>query len=251
MGNKNCPCHPEKTMEATPETQQIEQLVADTRHRIRRNRIVTGLLLGLAVTFGWLLFSSAVDMLLPMSHFFRFAAWFILLAAFFGLIFWGVVRPAMRPPAMQDVAFKIEQTIPGMHNRLVTVLDLHSQNGSAKADPAFVRRLVDQTHKRLQQFRLENVISKKPVRQTAIGFGSVVRAIIGVIVICSERMPAAMMRVMLPGSEIAPGSWVKLKAVPGDVSVLQGEAATPYAGFDRSEADDVSRRLRSGDAAWS
>jgi ABC-type uncharacterized transport system permease subunit len=42
-------------MEETPETLQIEQLVADTRHRIRRNRIVTGLLLGLALTFGWLL----------------------------------------------------------------------------------------------------------------------------------------------------------------------------------------------------
>lgn len=237
-------------MQLNPQAAIIERLVSHTREKLRRNRLLTGIGLTVALALTWLLLAAAIDMLAPLPVPLRVTA-FIMLAAIAAAAVVGLVlRPALRPPTVQDIAFRIERMIPGMHNRLVTVIDLHNRNGAAAVDEAFANRLVQQTNDRLAGYKAEWVARPTPVRRSAGLAVLTVLTLVLMLVLLGERMPAAVKRILLPTASIAPGSWVRIVSASGDVGVLQGEPATIEAKVTRGGVTKLDLLLRAGDGKW-
>jgi len=228
----------------------LERLVVDTRQRLRRNAVITGSTLVVAAALGWLTAGAVVDILLPLPVVLRIAVacgfWLILLAA----LAMGVAWPALQPLRLDRVAYRIERTVPRMHNRLITVLDLRSRTTDADATDAFVDRLIDQTRHRLSSYRIEHVASTKPARRGAIGAASVAVIIAVLLIALGDQMATAVVRILRPTAPIAPVSWVKLNALSGDLRVLQGEPVVIRATVERGEVDQLLCRLRPVGGKW-
>lgn len=237
------------------QTRQIEGFVAATRRRLISLTLAAGLAWVVAAVVGYVTVAACLDMLAPMSVPLRVIAFSLIWIVLSTVAILWLVFPAVRPPTVQKVASLIERAIPGMHNRLLTVLDLRSREAAptgnvttdaarAMPDEAFVDRLLRQTRDRLDGFRSKMVAPATPaVRASMV-------ATIAVLAICvlfyglDERMPTALARVLRPTAEIAPVAWVKLRAEPGNTEVLQGEPATIRVRFERGDTDDVKIAVR-------
>ena len=226
----------------------LEQLVGETRQRLRRNAVMTGATLVVASAVGWLVLSAVVDLLVPLPVPLRIvlgsAFWLILIGSLLAAVAW----PAMQPLGLDRVALRIERTVPGMHNRLITVLDVRRR--AAGSDDAFVERLIEQTRARLGAYEIEDVASRRPLRYGVIAAVAAVIAAIVLLAAIGEPMTTAVARIVRPTAAIAPVSWVKLTALSGDLDVLQGDAAVIGASVDRGEVDFLRCRLRPAGGKW-
>ncbi|MCX5658138.1 MAG: hypothetical protein NTW19_00250, partial [Planctomycetota bacterium] len=230
---------------------EIEKIVVRTRSRVRLYRVVAGAGWALTAALGWLLLGAGVDLLAPLPMSGRCIVWAVFWTLVAGLAALAVFWPAVRPLPLSDIAFRIERALPGMHNRLVTVLDLKNRTEAHREDSAgFVDRLISQTFQRLSSFRVEQVASLRPVRNGLASAALVVGIGAAMLFVFHERMPTALARMLRPTAPIAPVSSVVFHAEPGDAEVLQGDPASIRVAFDRGHADDMMLRVRAGDGAW-
>src|SRR5262245_16927482 len=107
-------------MRLNPQAVIIERIVTNTRAKLRRYHVLTGVALTVGAILTWLLVAACLDMVAPLPVPLRIAAFVVLAVIALAAIVGMVLRPALRPPSIQDIAFRIERMIPGMHNRLVT-----------------------------------------------------------------------------------------------------------------------------------
>ena len=225
--------------------------VADTRRRVRRNAVLAGFALTVAAMVGWLLLAAAVDMLVPLPVPLRTAAWavfWLLGAAGVALtIFW----PAVRPMPLEGVAFRIERALGGMHNRLVSVLDLHRAGGSTSdRSLPFAERLVAQTADRMTGYRTDAVADPGPVQRMTLAAAGVVALALVLGVGLDARLDSAVRRLLLPTRPIPPVTSVRLTAHPGDVSVLQGRPVRLWADAEGDPVESLTLRLRPDGGQW-
>ncbi len=237
-------------MQLNPQATTIERLVSRTRTLLRRNTLLTGLALTVGAGLAWLLLASCLDMFIPLPIPLRVAAFIILAAVVLAALIGLMLRPALRPQSLQDIAFRIERMIPGMHNRLVTVIDLSRQDGSAAVDETFANRLVQQTQERLAGYKPEWVATPTPVRRSAAVAVLTLLTLVLLLVVVGERMDAAVKRILMPTAPIAPGSWVRIESVSGDTGVLQGEPTTIEARITRGSVTSLELLLRQQGGQW-
>src|SRR5207248_2562928 len=83
-------------------------------------------------------------------------------------LFMGVVRPLCRRLAPVQVARRIEKQIPGIHNRLVSVLDLHDARQRQAVSPTFHRRLLREALERIRGFRPSQVLDLHGLRRAGL-----------------------------------------------------------------------------------
>ena len=120
------------------------------------------------------------------------------------------------------VARRIEATLPGIHNRLVSVVDLDADKQN-KYSMAFVRRLLAEAIDRVKNFRPSTVVDKPALKRAALF------ALLGLTVfatalgIFSDRMPTALARIFSPFADIPPATGVLIEVEPGTTKVLRGE----------------------------
>ena len=226
----------------------LEQLVGETRQRLRRNAVMTGATLVVAAAVGWLVLSAVVDLLVPLPVALRVvlggAFWLILVGSLLAAVAW----PALQPLGLDRVAWRIERTVPGMHNRLITVLDVRRR--AAGSDDSFVERLIEQTRARLDAYEIEHVASRRPLRYGSIAAAAAAIAAVVLLASVGEPMTTAVARIVRPTAAIAPVSWVKLTALSGDFDVLQGESVAIRASVDRGEVDFLRCRLKPSGGKW-
>ena len=233
------------------QSEDLRQIVVATRRRLRRNAVLCTVAAGVLGTVGWLLLASCIDLLVPLGVSLRVIAFIITLTIVTGLLIVGLAWFALRPMAVQRVAQRIEQTVPQMHNRLVTVLDLEqSDNGRDPLHHGFVERLIDQTRQRIADFKVEHVARTTLLRRLAAG--AVVAVALGslLMLLLSPRMPNAMARVLRPTAPIPPVSYVKI-APPGDMQKFQGEPVDIEATVERGEVETLTLRLIESDGRTS
>src|SRR5665213_600581 len=136
---------------APPSSRPLYRLIRRTRFLLRVTRIAAGLALTVGLFLGALALVIAVDLLLPLLQLpfniafnldtgLRLASLVLVVLPPAAALLIGVVFPLFRRFSAGYVARRIEAHIPGIHNRLVSCIDLEVR-GRAAASPGFYRRL--------------------------------------------------------------------------------------------------------------
>ena len=118
----------------------IETLIFKTRRLLRSTWVATGTAVAVGLFFTTLAVVALFDLALPLWPAFRLAALLLVAVPTIGVVFIGIVRPLARRLTQVMVARRIEQELPGIHNRLVSCVDL-SRNGQQPHSQSFHQRL--------------------------------------------------------------------------------------------------------------
>jgi hypothetical protein len=206
----------------------IETLIFKTRRLLRSTWIATGLAVTIGLFFATLVVVGLFDLLVPLWPAFRFAALLLVAVPTIGVIFIGIVRPLIRRLTQVMVARRIEQELPGIHNRLVSCIDLSTRNGQSHSE-SFHNRLIHEAYDRVSGFAPRRVLDLISLRRATIFAGIGTAAIVIAFVALSDRFPIAVSRIFYPFADIPPASGVLYDVLvddrtePGDHETLRGE----------------------------
>ena len=137
---------------APPDAGDLHRLIRRTRFLLRATRLATGLALTAGLFLGALAVALAADLLLPLLQLpyslmhgwdvdLRISALCLVVLPAAAAFLLGVLFPLLRRLTANQVARRIEALLPGIHNRLVSCIDLE-KTGRAASSPVFYRRLV-------------------------------------------------------------------------------------------------------------
>ncbi|MGE0608203.1 MAG: hypothetical protein AB7O62_13995 [Pirellulales bacterium] len=198
-----------------PDTSPIERLIDNTRRVLRSSWVATGAGLTLGLLLGTMVAVALVDLLIPMWPIFRWLALALVLvpAGWAGYV--GVFRPLARKLKAGFVARRIEKQLPGIHNRLVSCVDLQNEDKRARVSPAFYRKLVTEALDRIRSFNPKVVVDYLSLKRATIFAACSTAALLLAFVLFYDRLPTALARVFAPWADIPPASGVKY-----DVTVL-------------------------------
>jgi hypothetical protein len=249
---------------AVPDTRPIHRLIRRTRLLLRSTWVLTGLGLLLGLLLGTLAVVTLADAFVPaapevaltpehsvLPHL-AFPGWVLRLAGLLLVVVpaaWvlivAVVRPLLRRLAAVQVARRIESHIPGIHNRLVSCLDLAANEQKRAQSPAFYRRLLQEALDRIRGFRARTVADFPALRRAGL-FAAVTVIGFGVAwLFFSDRLAVATARIFDPFADIPPRSGVLYAVEPADAKVLRGEDIPFAVRVARGEPTKLWLELRS------
>ncbi len=223
---------------------QLERLVRSTRSRLRRNAVLVGLGLLIVGGVGGLSAGAVLDMLMPFPVWLRMGVGVILLvlaATTFALL---VAWPAIRPMGLEHIAYLIERVVGKMHNSLVTVIDLRRRRSIRKERlQPLEDRLIRQTADRLADYRVHKVADPTPLRKVTLAAGLTLLLAVVLAWQYPERISTAALRLLKPREAIPPVTSVRLRAYPGDTSVLFGEPLRLWSTVEGETLETLTLRL--------
>jgi hypothetical protein len=225
--------------------ERIARTAWRTRRRFMATVLAAGLVLAATVAAAWVLGGVVLDLAVPLAVPARVAVW----CGWWGVVALAIaaflVLPTIRRPLVQAIALRIERSLGGMHNRLLTVVDLagsrHGSRFSAGTpapkmpSPTMVERLLDQTQERLSDFRTSRVVPWRIVLRNLGIAGLVAVCLIGLSLGLGERFGVTLLRLMRPTADIPPATWLEVQG-EGDLDVLAREPFTIEARITRGEA---------------
>jgi hypothetical protein len=243
---------------ALPDSRPLFRLIRRTRRLLRSTWVATGLGLTAGLLLGALAVLAALDLLVPLES--ALGSWAVTLdpgLRLAGLLLivvpaalaflQGVVRPLLRRLGPTQVARRIESHMPGIHNRLVSAIDLQGRD-AAKASPVFLRRLLTEALERIKGFRPSRVLDLLSLRRAALLAGVAV----GAFGLCSwafaDRMPTALARLLMPFADIPPASGVAYDVRPGAADVLRDEEIAFSARVTKGDPQTLRLELYGGKA---
>lgn len=228
-------------------TSLVAKLVGQVRVRMVAMAITAGLFLSLSIAISWIVSGVVLDLAVPLSVPMRVMVW---------CGWWTIVAlavsafmfvPALRRPTLDVVALRIERTLGGIQNRLLTVLDLNRGRALTKdARPEMVERLLDQTQSKLFGFQASKVVRTRTMIQN---FGLTFCAaaiVVAMAMLLGERFTITLQRLLFPTADIPPATLVRLVS-PGNLLVLEGEPLEIIGRVDRGEAEEINLLLSDGD----
>lgn len=213
----------------TPSTAAIERLISRTRRLLRSTWTTTGVAITCGVFVSALLFVTVVDLAMPLSRFLRVVGWLLVFVSGSSALVAGVFVPLLRRLTAVRVARRIESHLPGIHNRLVSCVELSGESEAATRSPVFHRRLVTEALQRIRGFQPKSVLDLARLKKAAMFAGSGIAAALVAVLIFGDRMPTAVARIINPLADIPPNSGVVYDVLiddrvePGDCEILRGE----------------------------
>lgn len=234
------------TNESRPEVSEIgfvHRLIASTRRLLRATWTATGLGITLGLGLLLLVVVSLADVALAFREWLRLVGLLLVAVPSAWAFLNGVLRPLFRKMTSRFVARRIEATLPGIHNRLVSVVDLDAEK-QKKFSMAFVRRLIAEAFERVKNFQPTTVVDKPALKRAALF------ALIGVLVfatalgIFSDRLPTALARIFSPFADIPPATGVFFEVQPGTAKVLRGEPVEFLAKVSGKKVDRLRLEMK-------
>jgi hypothetical protein len=218
---------------------RIASVVARVRSRMVALALAAGLLLAVAAAIAWVVAGVLLDLAAPLSVPLRVAAvctWWAVVATA-GAAF--VLLPAVRRPLLDTVSLRIEKALGGIHNRLLTVVDL-ARGGHAgrKLEPDMVERLLAQTQAQLSGFRPSRVVRWQALARNAALAAAAAAMVAALWLTLGERLTITLDRFLHPTADIPPATWLQLRS-PGDIETLEGEPLEIEGRVVRSSVDEV------------
>jgi hypothetical protein len=202
---------------------------------------------GLGLTLGLLLTTfvavTLLDLATPLWPWLRLAALLLVVLPATWVFAVGVVVPLFRRLSAGQVARRIEAHLPGIHNRLVSCVDLAAGARKTVLSPAFYRRLVAEALERIRNFRPRAVVDFISLRRAGLFAAAGSLALILAWAIFSDRLPTAMARILSPFADIPPASGVVYSVTPGDATLLRGEEIAFNAFVEKGEPDRLTLEL--------
>jgi hypothetical protein len=231
-----------------PDIQPLYRLIRTTRSLLRSSWVATGLGLTVGLWFGALAAVALADLLVPLWPVFRLTGLLLVVVPAVWAFIVGVVRPLFRRLRPGQVARRIEKHIPGIHNRLVSCIDL-AENQQPTHSPAFYRRLLTEALERIKGFRARTVIDFLSLRKAGVFAFASLAAFGLAFVLFSDRLPTAMARIFAPFADIPPASGVVFTVTPAEnAKVLRGEDLVFRVKVEKGEARDFRVKLSSDQA---
>lgn len=234
------------------DTGPLFRLIRRVRQLLRGSWVATGLALSIAIYLGTLLVLALLDLVVPFWPTIRAIARALIVIPTIWVFFSGVLRPLFRRLGNTQVARRIERYLPGIHNRLVSCVDLSNDKRRDGHSPEFYRRLVGEALERIRTFKPATVVDRRSLERA----GSALAAIVVLFVVCwfvlSDRLPTAMARIFHPWADIPPATGVKFIVAPGDAKVLRGDEIEFAVKVTKGEPDDLRIELLSddGETIW-
>jgi hypothetical protein len=205
-----------------PDTSPLFRLIRRTRLLLRSTWVLTGLGLAVGLGLGALVATTFTDLAVPLWTWLRLVALLLIVVpAGWALLAW-VLWPLCRFLSPVNVARRIESRLPGIHNRLVSTIDL-AQGNAPPHSPAFHRRLLNETLERTKGFRPSRLVDFRRLRRAGLVTLATAGAFIVSWLLFSDRLPTALARIFMPFADIPPASGVVYSVEPGTAQVLRGE----------------------------
>jgi hypothetical protein len=239
-----------------PDSRPIYRLIRRTRHLLRSSWVATGLGLSLSLGLGTHVVLTLIDLTVPLRPFtwtvagrvipvaslIRLLALLLVVVPAAWAFVVGVVRPLFRRLAAVQVARRIESHLPGIHNRLVSCIDLERKGSRTSVSPIFYRRLLTEALERIRGFRPGMVLDYLSLRRATLFALATVVSFVLLWCLFTDRATRAMARIFQPFADLPPISSVAYSVAPGDADVLREE---PIAFTVRvsSDADPEEMRL--------
>ncbi|MFN0195119.1 MAG: hypothetical protein ACKVT0_00105, partial [Planctomycetaceae bacterium] len=234
----------------------IRSLIETSRRWLRTGWVATGTGITVGLLTSLLLIAGLIDLVIVLWPSFRFVALMVVLIPTSLALGWGVLRPLLRRISNRAVARKIEAQLPGIHNRLVSCVDLEATAQTPAISGSFYRRLLTEAIDRVRDFHPKRLLDREHLKRSAIFAGIGLFSFLVVLQIFSDRLPTALARILSPFADIPPASGVVYKVEPGDQKVLRGdevtftvtvEKGTPeelHLELDVTEGDETGKSLR-------
>jgi hypothetical protein len=236
-----------------PDLSPIRRLIGRVRQLLRTSWVATGLGLTLALGVGFLVAVSLLDLALPLGTLWRLAGLALVIVPSLLAAYAGVLRPLFRRLSNSGVARLIESHLPGIHNRLVSVVDLDQPGAPPPMSPTFHRRLVSETLSRVAPFQAKTVVDRRSLWRSALAAVVAVAAFGGAWSLFRDRLPTTLARIFQPLADIPPASGVRYDVVPGDTAVLRGDPLDLRAEVTQGEPDRLQVEIvptKGGPALW-
>lgn len=222
----------------------IERLIRTARQLLRSSWVATGAGVTAGVLLGVLVSVAIIDLVVPLWPAFRFIALLLVVLPSAALFFTGIVRPLFRRLGPTRVARTIEQQIPGIHNRLVSCVDLAASDKRSAVSPAFFQRLVSEAVERIRGFQATKVVDFVSLRRAGILAFSGVAAFLLAYGLFSDRLPTALARIFHPFQDIPPATGVRYTVSPGDKKMLRGDDILLAAEVTKGEPQGLRVEIR-------
>jgi hypothetical protein len=202
---------------------------------------------GLAVIGAWIWTFGLLDVWLRIDRSARIATWTILVGLV-GSTAW-LVRSALRKTlTLESIAASLEKAFPQLDNRLINYLQL-SRN--PEADPfktAYVKAGVPAFHD-LNVSRMRDTAMH---RRKWMAAGAVGLLLLCPLFVLGQAWAVAVWRTVNPFTNTAPPSLTKILAVvPGDSTVIQGEAQSLICHVKGANGHEVRVEIQPSDTAKS
>ena len=207
---------------------RLEHLIQTTRRLLRSTWVAIGLGVSVGLFLATLVIVTMLDLTVPLWPAFRFTGLLFIAVPTIWAFVVGVARPLFRRLTQVTVARRIEQELPGIHNRLVSCVDL-SNNGSQRHSQAFYHRLIHEAWERVREFQPRRVLDLITLRRSSVFAVLTVVAFLVAFFVFPDRLPTAMARIFQPFADIPPASGVLYDVLigdqtePGHCDVLRGE----------------------------
>ena len=199
-----------------PDSTPIHQLVQKTRRWLRSSWVTTGLGLTVGLFLIVLLSVSLTDLAMTLWPSMRLVGLLLIAVPVTTAFIVGVIRPLLRRMTAVIVARRIEQEIPGIHNRLVSCVDLSKNEHGQFHSKAFHHRLVSEAIERIREFRFQKVLDLVSLQRAGVLVGTSALVFVLVYVTFSGRLPTAMARIFQPFADIPPATGVLYDVLVGD-----------------------------------
>jgi hypothetical protein len=222
----------------------IRSLIRRTARLLRSSWVATGMGLTLGLGLGTIALLSLLDLAMPLAPLLRLAALVLVIVPAAWAFLAGVVRPLFRRLRPVQVARRIETHLPGIHNRLVSCIDIENAGKKAHYSTEFYRRLVQEAVERIRGFRPSRVIDGRNLRR-ALGFAATSLVTFALALgLFSDRIPTALARIFSPFADIPPASGVIYTVEPGDARVLRGEDVSFRVRVERGDPDRLQLEIQ-------
>lgn len=207
---------------ATPgvlDTSKITQLIHRTRLLLRTTWLATGVGVTLGLLLATLVTVSLTDLLVyTLPPWLRLTGLLCIVIPTLWVFFLGVIRPLFRRLTEVIVARHIEREIPGIHNRLISCIDL-ARNGSTETgvhSQAFHVRLVNEALSRIADFSPRKVLDLISLRKSILFAVATTVTLVIAFVGFDDRLSTAVARIVYFYRDIPPNSGVGYQVVTGD-----------------------------------
>ena len=208
------------------DSRPLYRLIRRTRALLRSSWVLTGLALTTGLLLSAVVVLAILDLLVPLPTVLRLIA-LLLIVIPSGLAFVaGVVLPLCRRLGNVHVARRIEDHLPGIHNRLVSCIDLETNALPQTTSTAFFRRLLSEALERVRNFRPWNVVDQRWLRRAGTFALAGTAAFAVAWLLFADRLPTALARITQPFADIPPASGITYEVRPRDADVLREEPVT-------------------------
>lgn len=227
-----------------PDLKPIRSLIRRTARVLRSSWVATGVGLAVGLGLGMLALVVLLDLAVPLVPVLRLVGFALVIVPATWAFVSGVIRPLLRRLRPLQVARRIEDHLPGIHNRLVSCIDVEASGNSTLRSPEFYRRLVEEAVERIRGFRPRRVVDRRSLGR-ALSFAAIsVLTFALALGLFSDRIPTALARIFSPLADIPPASGVVYTIEPGDAAVLRGDDINFCARVTRGEPDRLQLEIQ-------